>query len=49
MGMAVYQIEAEMPARELVEWFAHFKLSKVEAEFEQEKATNREKAKRGRL
>jgi len=47
--MAVYQIEAEMPAHELVEWFAHFKLSKIEADFEADKAANREKAKRGRL
>ena len=42
--MAVYQIEAEMPATELVEWFAHFKLSKIEADFEREKAENRAKA-----
>ena len=47
--MAVYQIEAEMPATELVEWFAHFKLRKVEEDFERDKAANREKAKRGRL
>jgi len=49
LGMPVYQLEAEMPAQELVEWFAHFKLSKIEADYEAEKRANREKVKRGRL
>jgi len=47
--MTVHQIEAEMPATEMVEWFTHFKLSKIEYDFEQEKAKNRAKAQRGRL
>ena len=47
--MAVYQIETEMPAGELVEWFAHFKLSKVEADHEQAKAKAKAKAQKGRL
>ena len=47
--MPVHQIEAEMPAKEVSEWFAHFKLSKIEYDFEQEKAEQRAKAKRGRL
>jgi len=36
--MPVYQIEEEMPASELVEWYAHYKLSRIEAEFEADKA-----------
>ncbi len=28
--MTVHQIETEMPAREMVEWLAHFKLSAAE-------------------
>ena len=47
--MSVYQIEAEMPAQEFVEWIAHFKLSKIEAEFEQQKAKNRAELERGRI
>ena len=47
--MTVHQIETEMSAQELVEWFAHFKLSRVEAEFEQQKAKNKAELERGRL
>lgn len=36
--MPVYRIEKEMPARELVEWLAHFRLSAEEAKVEREKA-----------
>lgn len=36
--MPVHRIEAEMPAVELAEWLAHFKLSSEEAEREREKA-----------
>ena len=46
--MTVYQIESEMSAKELVEWFAHFKLSKIEADFEAQKAKNKAELNRGR-
>lgn len=35
--MPVYRIEAEMPAVELAEWVAHFKLSHEEAKLEAER------------
>ena len=47
--MTVHQIETEMPATELSDWLAHFKLSKIEHDYEQEKAKNKAKAQRGRL
>ncbi len=36
--MTVHQIQTEMPAPELVEWLAHFKLSADEQKREQQKA-----------
>jgi hypothetical protein len=37
LGMTVHQVETEMPAAELVEWLAHFRLSLEEHQREAEK------------
>lgn len=34
--MPVYQLEAEMPAQEINEWFMHFRLSQQEAKLQQD-------------
>ena len=36
--MGVYQIRREMPASELADWYAHFKLVSEEQERERKKA-----------
>lgn len=44
--MTVRQIETEMPAGELAEWFGHFHLSKLEAEKARKDAEAKAKSKR---
>jgi hypothetical protein len=43
--MTVHQLETEMPAAELLEWFAHYSLSADE----QRKERDRQKRRKGKL
>jgi hypothetical protein len=46
--MTVRRLETEMPASEISEWVAHWKLSHAEAERARERAENKQKLKHGR-